>query len=157
MAQVGYIILGSILAICGGIITQVIMIKWIDKRTITALKILLTDVINSINEIIDKLKLTYEKTKIVHVEFLLQLRSARLTYDRNKEYLIRISNEELRKEISDYFDKEMLFDMVVSAWNNLQNDARFQTYAVSQIKEEVNKLDGIKDLGIRIKDKLGKI
>ena len=47
MSNVGYIVLGSILAVFGGIITQIILVKWGDKRARVALKILLTDIIRS--------------------------------------------------------------------------------------------------------------
>ena len=157
MERVGYIILGAILAVFGGIATQIILVKWGDKRARVALKILLTDIIGQINGILDNIKTTYDKTSIVYVEYLLQLRSCRVTYDRNKEHIIKISDSESRKEIFDYFDKEMLFDLIVSVLNGIKNNVQFQAYANDKIKEEVAKLEGIKNIGIRVKEKLQRL
>ncbi len=152
------IILGAVLAVFGGIITQVIMVKWGDKRTTHALKILLLDIINQINQVIDNLELAYNKTNIVWFDYLTQLGSIKIIFDRNREWLIRIKDDELRKEINTYFDKIMLFEINARACENMKaNMPQNSSYAINKLKEEVAKLMATKESSKRLKDSLKSI
>jgi len=154
--QVGYIVLGAALAMVSGIVTQIVMVKWGDKRTLSALTILLIDVINQMNGIFEELKSTFDKSGVVYAEYLIQLRSSRVTFDRNKEYIIKISDDKLRKDILSYFDKEMLFDTLVSVLNQLKDNHQHSQYAVDRIKSEVNNMVQTGQLGESIKKRLKK-
>lgn len=154
----GKIILGAVLAVFGGIVTQVIMVKWADKRTIHTLKILLLDIIDQINQVIDNLKLAYDKTNIVWFDYLTQLSSIKIIFDRNREWLVKIKDDELRREINEYFDKIMLFEINARACENMKiNMPQNLSYATDKLKEEVTKLMATKESSNRLKDSLKSI
>lgn len=151
----GGIILGAVLAVFGGIITQVIMVKWGDKRTIESLKILLLDLIDQMSQIIENLKLAYDKTNIVGFEYLMQLNNVRAIFDRNREWLIKITDSELREEIYEYFDKIMLFGMNATSLENMKyNMPQHLGYATTRLKDEVANLMLVKESSPRIKASL---
>jgi len=154
----GKIILGAVLAVFGGIITQIIMVKWADKRTINTLKILLVDIIDQINQVIDNLKLAYDKTNIAWFDYLTQLTSIKAIFDRNREWLCRIKDDELRKEINEYFDKIMLFEMNARACENMKiNMPQNAPYAAGKLKEEIAKAMATKESSKILKDHLKSI
>ncbi|MBM3251269.1 MAG: hypothetical protein FJZ11_00605 [Candidatus Omnitrophica bacterium] len=154
---VGYIVLGAVIALFSGFFTQVIILKWQDSRMLAMLKVLLSDAISQMNTVIDSIELIHSKLKTVYIEQLMQLRSARLNYDKNKDFIIRIKTIKLRKDITDYFDTMMIFDSVVFALLGMKNKGQFVEYADGEIKKQIDRLPGIKELGKSIIGDLDKL
>lgn len=150
----GLIVLGAFLALIGGIITQIVMVKWGDIRTRKSLILLLTDLITQINAIIEELNNGYMKTGMALLAHIFNINNNLAVFGRNREFVIKLSQAKLRKDIIDYFDRVSISNMALQGFESMRHQPSQKDIVATGIKNEIGILLDLKTAGERIKDDL---
>lgn len=150
----GLIVLGAFLALIGGIITQLITVKWGDVRVRKSLIMLITDLIMQINTGIEGLDNGYKKTKMALLSHLLNINTNLAVFGRNREYVIKLSSAELRKDIIKYFDQLSNTTAALQGFESMRNQPLQSNLVAEGVANGIKILLELKKMGEKIKDKI---
>lgn len=110
-------LLGGFLSIMGGFGAVVLRARTERKNEINYIKISLTDELNEICSIVEKLEETYKTTHIVSNKYLNELSVNDDSFYHHKERLFLIKNEKLRKEITSFY--KLLSETITESKNKV--------------------------------------
>ncbi|GEM_PF-2544226 len=147
------VVLGSVLAIGGGWIGDVLRAWGERQRELKDIKIVLGDELESIETIIEIMHQTWTASNIVYPVYISDLSSNTASFENLRPRLFLIKDENLRREISAFYKK----------FKDLLNKSEGTVGTLAETtaaKEEQKKIhDGFEKLGVEakgIKDKLSK-
>ena len=145
------VILGSILAIGGGWIGDVLRARGERQRELKDIKIVLGDELDSIEKVIKTMHETWTQSNILYPAYISDLSSNTVSFDHLRLRLFLIKDETLRREINTFYKK---FKDLLH-----KSEGKVGTLAdTTEAKEEQKKIhDEFEKIGLEakpIKDKL---
>jgi len=157
MTNFWLIILGSILAIAGGFTGDLFRAWLMQKKGKRWIKIQLKDTTNYSKEVIKRIIEFYNASNTVYVNHVMELTNIRTTYERTKDSLPLIKNEDLRKDIFDFFNKLFIIGFSFTYLLSIRTDDPLYEYSKKEIAKQIKELEKIQSLSERISDKLEKL
>lgn len=110
-------LMGGFLSIAGGFGAVVLRSRTEKKNEINYIKISLTDELEAVCSIVDKLNETYSKTHIVSNTYLNDLATNSESFNYHKQRIFLISDEALRRDIVSFYKN--LSDIIADSINKV--------------------------------------
>ncbi len=118
------------------------------------LKRLLWDEIGLILSIINKMLETYDKTKVVSSQYLNDIANARLGYDKNRDWLVLLEDQELRRQIFGFYSELLTLTSTANILNDWALKEFYPEYTQSEIPTVMNKFKDLTKEGNTIREKV---